>query len=103
MHVCVTVLMDSVWKDLPLDLAEHVCNQLPRVRQMAPELKIDLIFWPLQRLIRNTTNWYGRDDGYELLLDDLNMLTESDFSVVHDAWYAMDVDARLEYYHAVMD
>lgn len=103
MHAFVTVLMDSVWKDLPLDLAERVCNQLPRVRQMAPELKIDLIFWPLHRLIRNTTRWYGKVDGYEILLDDLNMLNESDFSDVHDVWYHMDVDKRLDYYHAVMD
>ena len=31
--------MDTVWKQLPLELSEHICNQLPKVRRIASDLK----------------------------------------------------------------
>jgi hypothetical protein len=95
--------MDPVWKELPSELTEHICNNLTRVRWISPELKSELIFWPLEKMLVYMSRWYGRLDGYDVLLDDLNMLNETDFIDVHDAWYAMDVDKRLEYYHSVMD
>lgn len=95
--------MDPIWKELPVDLYEHVCNQLPKVRQIDPQLKYELTFSPLERLIKNTVAWYGMTHGYELLLYDLNLLNESDFEDLYDVWYNMDVDKRLEYYHSIMD
>jgi hypothetical protein len=94
--------MDSIWTQLPLDLVDHVCNQLPKVRRMDPDLKVDLRFWHLEKLLRNNQMWYGRVDGLQLLLDDLNMLNETDHIDVHDAWFDMDLDRRMEYYDSVM-
>lgn len=35
--------MDRVWGNLPLELSEHICNQLPKVRKICPELKMELL------------------------------------------------------------
>jgi hypothetical protein len=95
--------MESVWKDLPVDLSEHICNQLTKVRGIDDEMKTEIIFWHLEKMLLYMSRWYGYYDGRDIVLDDLNMLNETDFIDVHDVWYAMDVDKRLEYYHSVMD
>lgn len=95
--------MDPIWRELPVELVEHVCNQLPKVRSISHAMKHELTFRPLELLIKNTMAWFGRDDGYQLLLDDLNLLNESDFNNLYEVWEDMDVDKRLEYYHSVMD
>lgn len=35
--------MDYMWGNLPMELLEHVCNQLPKVRKISPELKMELL------------------------------------------------------------
>jgi hypothetical protein len=34
--------METVWMNLPLDLAEHICNQLPKVRRIPCDLKREI-------------------------------------------------------------
>ena len=35
--------MDPIWCNLPPELVEHICNQLPKVRRVAPDLKRELL------------------------------------------------------------
>lgn len=97
--------MDPVWTQLPLELSEHICNQLPKVRKFDEVLSGDIQnqFYMLNRLLRNYTSWYGRDDGYDVLLDDLNMINETDYINIYDAWYDIDRDRRREYYYSVFN
>ncbi len=37
-----TDFMDTVWKELPVHLAEHICNQLPKVRRIPDDLKREI-------------------------------------------------------------
>ena len=34
--------MDPIWKNLPLELSEHVCNQLPKVRRIPVDLAAEI-------------------------------------------------------------
>lgn len=97
--------MDSIWQQLPGELSELICNQLPKVRKIDEVLSGDIQnqFYMLNRLRRNFTSWYGRDDGYDVLLDDLNMINETDYINIYDAWYDIDRDRRREYYYSVFD
>ena len=103
--VCHRPSMDSIWQQLPDEISEHICNQLPKVRRIPMDLSGDIQnqFFMLSRLRRNYTSWYGRDDGYDVLLDDLNMLNETDYINIYDAWYDIDRDRRREYYYSVFD
>lgn len=35
--------MDPVWKNLPCDVSEKICNMLPKVRQIDERLKNDIV------------------------------------------------------------
>lgn len=94
--------MDPVWQNLPVDLSDKICNMLPKVRAMDPDMKDQIKFWHLRRLLNNSIMWFGYSDGYMIVLDDLNMLCESDYTSVHHAWSNTDVEKRLEYYYQCM-
>jgi hypothetical protein len=96
--------MDTIWKNLPIELSEHICNQLPKVRRIPCDLKQDLRyqFFMVDKMLKYFTMWYGYDDAYTLLLHDLNMLNESDDVSPYDTWYSMDTDKRTEYYYSIM-
>ena len=34
--------MNPVWTKLPIDLTEHICNQLPKVRKIPDTLKLQI-------------------------------------------------------------
>lgn len=34
--------MDTIWTNLPLELSEHICNQLPKVRRIPQSLKREI-------------------------------------------------------------
>lgn len=36
------IIMDPVWQTLPLDLANHVCNQLHKVRKIPDNLRVQI-------------------------------------------------------------
>ena len=96
--------MDPVWTQLPIELAEHVCNQLPKVRRVDENMKaqIENQEWMVKRMLKYYTEWFGYMDAYDFLLDDLNMLNESDFLYVWKVWEDLDPEKRSEYYNAVM-
>lgn len=97
--------MDSIWSHLPRDLVDRVCNQLPKVRAIPENLKDEIVNqrWRLEKLYNNVRAWYGDYDGYYLLLDDLNILNESDFQSLDEVWIDMAHEKRVDYYKSVMD
>lgn len=96
--------MDLMWTQLPLELSEHICNQLPKVRKIDEDLRFDIVSqnYMVHRMLKYYTQWFGKDDATYVLLDDLNIITESDYVDVYDAWFNMDTDKRTKYYHSVM-
>ncbi len=97
--------MDPIWQQLPDELVEHVCNQLPKVRRIDDVLAEDIRnqFFHLDKLLRYYNRWFGRMDAYDILLDDLNMINESDFVNIYDAWYDTKPEKRREYYYSVFE
>lgn len=97
--------MNPIWRDLPLDLAEYICNKLPSVRRVHPDIKARVLHqkWMFDRLYKNCTAWYGEYEAYYLLLDDLNLVNESDFDNPYSTWVDMSIEKRTEYYKSIMD
>jgi len=96
--------MDPIWQQLPGDLVERVCNQLPKVRRMDEKLKSDIVdqFWRVDKMLNYYRMWFGRHDAYYILLDDLNMLNESDYECVYQVWRELRQEERMNYYKSVM-
>lgn len=38
-------MTEEIWKHIPLDLSEKICNTLPLVRRIHPELKEQILAW----------------------------------------------------------
>lgn len=97
--------MDPVWKDLPVDLVNHVCNQLPKVRVIPENLRDEIVkqHWMLDNMLNYYIVWYGVVDAYFVLLDDLNIMTTHEYFDLIEAWDSIDSLKRMEYYRSVMN
>jgi hypothetical protein len=91
--------MDPVWKKLPSELAEQVCNQLPKIRRIAEPLKSDIVS---QRwMLAKSYNYYLRYCEFHgraalrMFYDRLHV-TEGH---LNEVWAQMTHDERLEFYY----
>ena len=89
--------MDPIWQQLPSDLAERVCNQLPKVRAIPENLKKEIVS---QRwMLAKSYNWYLRfcqfhaRPAYIMFQQELGVQRD-----INQAWMDMDCDARSEFY-----
>jgi hypothetical protein len=93
--------MDPIWKNIPNELVEHVCNQLPKVRRVSWEFKNDLQFglldWVINRMTRlEDHNRYRATDNLIDILFAYNGFEENDenVSVLEDMWYDCSQDIK---------
>lgn len=68
--------MDPIWKNLPLDLAEKICNMLPQIRRVSPMLKNELVSYVNHKEFYYTLTQYesvwGRTfRAFEAFTDDM--------------------------------
>lgn len=92
--------MDAVWSQLPLEIAEHVCNQLPKVRRIPVTLKREI---ESQRwMLAKSYNYYLRYcefHGRAALRMMRHRLKCEDGEDPNDAWGRMSPEARLDFYY----
>ena len=99
--------MDPIWKNLPCDLVEKVCNILPRIRKIDPTLsnaiknqwyKYDTWYWRTMML-------FGTEDALVSMYDDLvNVMGVEDTypeemayeEVIQEMWKSLTPEARSE-------
>lgn len=91
--------MDPIWKSLPSDLSEHVCNQLPKVRSIQVNLKreIESQRWMLAKSFSyymRLCQFHGRA-GYTMFKNKLGVPDGVD---INDHWRAMCPDDRVRFY-----
>ena len=91
--------MDSVWANLPSELSEHICNQLPKVRGIPVNLKRDI---ESQRwMLAKSFNYYLRMcqfhslAGYTMFKNQLRVPNGVD---INDYWKTISPDDRLRFY-----
>ncbi len=90
--------MDPVWKELPVHLAEHICNQLPKVRRLPMNLK---------REIESQRFFLAKSYTYYLRLCEFHsraalsrmMIRTGNHGDLNDVWRDMSPEARLEFYY----
>lgn len=65
--------MDSIWKDLPLDLSERVCNTLTKVRRIDENLKNEIVnqWYKYDRWYYNTMSLFGKSNVLCVMYDDM--------------------------------
>jgi hypothetical protein len=91
--------MDPVWTQLPVELSEHICNQLPNVRRIPLNLKCEI---ESQRwMLAKSYNYYLRLCQFHgraalTMMRDSMGITEGD---PNGAWARMTTDERLEFYY----
>lgn len=91
-----------IWNALPTELAEHICNQLPKVRSMNPSMKREI---ESQRwMLAKSFNWYLRlnqfhaREAYRMFDKDLRLLFGLD-GHVNEQWALLSPDDRIEFYY----
>lgn len=90
--------MNPIWKDLPLELSEHVCNQLPKVRRIPENLKTQITSqrWMLAKCY----SWYlemcmySTHMAYSLFQNELGCHGD-----INQYWMDMSPDDRLLFYY----
>lgn len=55
--------MDPIWKNLPEELVHKICNFLPQVRWVNPNLKNELIYNYKKRLFNTILDSYDHEYG----------------------------------------
>ena len=55
--------MDPIWKNLPVDLVEKICNFLPQVRWVNPDLKNELVNTYKRQVYNKIVSTYVGDYG----------------------------------------
>ena len=91
--------MSGVWKNLPDELSEHICNQLPKVRRIAEPLKMQIVSqrWMLAKSYNYYLRYCEFHSGSALSMMKRCMgITEGD---PNDAWSRMTQEKRLEFYY----
>lgn len=74
-------MMDPIWKNLPLDLSEKICNCLPKVRSISPSLKYELLYTVKMRefykIFIDYEDMYGTTRAWDVILMDMyNILND---------------------------
>lgn len=89
--------MDPMWRDLPPELADYVCNQLPKVRHIPENLKTQIIS---QRwMFAKSYNWYLKfcmfhaRSAYIMFQQELGIQGD-----INQHWMDMTPDERSEFY-----
>ena len=87
--------MDSVWTQLPLELAEYICNKLPSVRSVNHNLIQDIKNQRhlLYKVMRMYKELHG-SMGLTFLAMDMDATTET---IIH-SWDSLPSDQRNELY-----
>lgn len=92
--------MDPIWSHLPRDLADHVCNQLPKVRAIPKNLKDEIVN---QRwMLAKSYNWYLDLCMYHsraalfMFKRDLGVEEGCD---INEHWANMNPEDRILFYH----
>ena len=91
--------MDPMWTNLPSELSEHICNQLPKVRGIPVNLKRDI---QSQRwMLAKSYSYYLRlcefhsRAGYTMFKNQLGVPDGVD---INDHWKTMSPDDRMRFY-----
>jgi hypothetical protein len=93
-----TIRMDPMWRDLPPELAEHVCNQLPKVRRIPENLKRQIVS---QRwMLAKSYNWYLKFCMFHAR--SAHIMFQQDLGIqggdINQHWMDMTPDERNEFY-----
>jgi len=80
--------MDQVWRDLPIDISEKICNFLPRVRSISSDLKDEIIKTQSMRhviiKIGKLINW--TDYNYQVIIFGI-----LNFVISGEQWYSYEI------------
>lgn len=62
--------MDPIWKQLPCELVEKICNMLPKVRKIDQNLKDSIVHhsFLFNRVMRNYTLLFGGRENADIIL-----------------------------------
>lgn len=65
--------MDPIWKQLPLEVSEKICNMLPKVRRIDETLKdeIESQWYKYDKYYYNCVQFFGADMAECVMYDDL--------------------------------
>ena len=65
--------MDPCWKNLPTELVEKICNFLPKVRRMNPELLQEIRdqTHKFDKWFCNSSSLFGFTNAYFVMYDDM--------------------------------
>jgi hypothetical protein len=99
--------MDPCWKNLPIELAERICNMLPRVRSFDQPVLNDIknqthlfnkYYWHVASLFGFDDVWYAMYDDMRNISDILDTHPEDMCieNVVFEMWKSMRPDQRKE-------
>jgi hypothetical protein len=89
--------MSGVWKNLPDELSEHICNQLPKVRRIPEDMKreIESQRWMLAKSYNYYLRYCEFRTGAALSMMKLR-IGNGDPNVM---WTQMTHDERLAFYY----
>lgn len=105
--------MDGIWRELPIDVSEKICNKLIDVRRINGELKTDLKFGLLDFLCKRLDRLYCQEMTNVVVMDSLleilgykiryAMFNDEDpiYSLIEVLWAHMDSDQMMEFYDMV--
>lgn len=93
--------MDPIWKTIPSELSNHICNQLPKVCKINDDLKkeIESQRWMLAKII----NWYivladyNSRFAFSMFRRDLGIKPDVDINI---HWNGMSQDQRINFFYA---
>ena len=97
--------MDPVWKTLPDELTDKICNMLTKVRKIDENLKNDIVnqWYLFDKYKYHCISFFGVDGADFVMYDDLKniMGVEDDFpeemditQVIDHMWMRLDNDQR---------
>lgn len=98
MNYCDAVVdMDPMWRDLPPELADHVCNQLPKVRRIPENIRQQIVS---QRwMLAKSYNWYLKFCSFHTR--SAHSMFQRDLGIqgdINQHWMSMTPDERSEFY-----
>lgn len=64
-------MMEGIWRELPVDLSDKICNKLTDVRRINEELKTDLKFGLLDFLCKRLDRLYCQEMTNVIVMDSL--------------------------------
>lgn len=69
--------MDPCWKELPIEIAEYICNFLPKMRRIDATLSEEIRsqMYKFDRWYFNSMSMFGFENAYQVMYDDLRHIT----------------------------